>query len=81
LGLDLVNNPELLEQPSNGAVSSGWFWDTRNLNAKADLDQLTLISVAINGRNKLTGLPNGIEDRLFLLGTAKRAIRAAGFTI
>jgi len=36
LGLDLINNPQLLEQPTYAFSSAGWFWSSRNLNTAAD---------------------------------------------
>jgi putative chitinase len=38
LGVDLVSEPEKLEQPEYGFRASGWFWDTRQLNDFADRD-------------------------------------------
>lgn len=32
LGLDLINNPGLLERSDLAASSAGWFWQTRRLN-------------------------------------------------
>ncbi len=31
LGLDLLNDPELLEEPVNAARSAAWFWSARGL--------------------------------------------------
>lgn len=31
LGLDLINQPELLEQPQYATMSAAWFWSTRGL--------------------------------------------------
>lgn len=36
LGVDLLNNPELLATPKYAALSAGWFWNKRNLNSIAD---------------------------------------------
>ncbi|EJT83056.1 chitinase [Pseudomonas putida S11] len=36
LGLDLVNQPELLELPQHAAASAAWFWQSRGLNTLAD---------------------------------------------
>lgn len=36
-GVDFVSNPELLEQPNWATLSAGWFWNSRKLNAVADL--------------------------------------------
>ncbi|MCK8685377.1 glycoside hydrolase family 19 protein [Pseudomonas umsongensis] len=60
LGLDLINQPELLEQPKNACLSAAWFWATKGLNSLADADQFEMITRRING-----GL-NGQADRLKL---------------
>jgi predicted chitinase len=38
LGLDLVNNPELVATPEVGFRTTVWFWVTHGLNQLADLD-------------------------------------------
>lgn len=35
--LDLLNHPELLEQPANAAMSAAWYWFNRKLNTLADM--------------------------------------------
>lgn len=60
LGLDLINQPELLEQPKNACLSAAWFWATNGLNTLADADRFEAITRRING-----GL-NGQADRLKL---------------
>jgi putative chitinase len=49
LGLDLVNQPTLLEQPQYAAMSAAWFWSTRGLNTLADQGQFVKITRRING--------------------------------
>ena len=49
LGLDLVNHPELLEQPVYAAESAGWYWGSRNINAAADADDIVKITKLVNG--------------------------------
>ena len=49
LGLDLINKPELLEQPQHAAMSAAWFWSTRGLNTLADQKDFTKITRRING--------------------------------
>lgn len=49
IGLDLITNPELLEEPVNAARSAGWFWASRNLNQYADADRFAALTKAING--------------------------------
>lgn len=55
LGLDLVNNPELLEQPKYAVASAGWYWNMRNINAACDADDIVRITKLVNGgTNHLT---------------------------
>ena len=49
LGLDLVNQPSLLERPQYAAMSAAWFWSTRGLNTLADQGQFAKITRRING--------------------------------
>lgn len=49
LGLPLVEQPELLEEPENAARSAGWFWASRGLNALADRGAFKAIVKKING--------------------------------
>jgi len=48
LGLDLINHPELLQQPLYACRSAGWFWQTNNLNTLADNGNFTLLTKKIN---------------------------------
>jgi putative chitinase len=57
IGVDLVANPDLLSTPKYAALSAGWFWNRRGLNALADADDIDTITKRING-----GLI-GIADR------------------
>lgn len=68
LGVDLVSNPVLLEQPELAARSAGWFWDSRHLNELADRGDTRGITKRING-----GL-NGYQDRLAYLEAAQRRL-------
>lgn len=70
LGLDLIAEPELLEQPGNACRSAGWFWKTHRLNELADegMASFGLITKRING-----GL-NGINDRLALYRAANEVL-------
>jgi putative chitinase len=63
LGVDFINNPELLEKNPYAMLSAGIYWENHNLNHYADLDDILTISKKINGINKNTGLPNGYDDR------------------
>jgi putative chitinase len=68
LGLDLVNQPELLELPQHAAMSAAWFWKQKGLNELADKDQFNTITRRING-----GL-NGLQDRLDIWGRARAVL-------
>ena len=60
LGLDLVANPQLLEEPRYAALSAGWFWNKKGLNALADegtSNSFEIMTKRING-----GLL-GLDDR------------------
>lgn len=48
LGLDLINQPTLLEQPQYAAMSAAWFWSTRGLNTLADQKGFVKITRRIN---------------------------------
>lgn len=67
LGLDLEGQPELAEEPVNGALIAGDYWASRGLNSRADAggeSMVETVSAAVNGRNRQTGKPNGLSDRL-----------------
>ena len=81
LGIDLIANPKLLggknvnlcsiEQLKNAAMSAGWFWNSRKLNAIADTINIAKpIETGTNLTNfilitkKISGGTNGLHDRL-----------------
>ncbi len=68
LGLPLLDNPELLEQPEWAAASAAWWWANHGLNELADAGEFEKITRVING-----GL-NGQDDRLALWERAKRVL-------
>jgi len=60
LGIDLLANPQLLEEPRYAALSAGWFWNKKGLNALADegtSNSFEIMTKRING-----GLL-GLDDR------------------
>lgn len=67
-GIDCLNKPELLEQPAMAAMTAGWFWNQRQLNILADVQNFELITKKING-----GL-NGYADRCKFYSTAKQVL-------
>ena len=68
LGLDLVNRPELLEQPQYAALSAAWFWSVNGLNTLADAGDLRKITQRINGGQ------NGAADRAELYARALKVL-------
>lgn len=74
-GLDLVNHPEQLEQPSAGALSAGWFWQANGLAKYADARQITAMSKVINlGSATSTATPLGLDRRLGGFSAACKAL-------
>ena len=66
LGIDLENNPDIVaSDPVVALQVAANYWDSRNLNAVADTDDVYKVTRLING-----GL-HGIDDRIKLLGVAK----------
>ena len=64
IGEDLVSTPQLVEEPRYAALSAGWFWNKRGLNALADIMDITTLTVRING-GKI-----GIDDRIAKINKA-----------
>ena len=70
LGLDLVNNPDLIIEDAKVSIEVAcWFWRKNDLNLYADNDDINTITKRING-----GL-NGINDRKSILKLAKSIIK------
>ncbi len=68
LGLDLVNQPNLLELPQHAAMSAAWFWSTRGLNTLADQGEFVKITRRVNGGT------NGLADRQALYEKALKVL-------
>jgi putative chitinase len=49
LGVDLIDQPEQLEQPQYACLSAAWFWASRGLNTLADAGDFDKITRRING--------------------------------
>jgi putative chitinase len=69
IGVDLIGSPDRLLDPTYAALSAGWFWHKKGLNALADSKDYDTMTKRING-----GL-HGLDDRkakiakaLFVLG-------------
>jgi len=57
LGLDLVDNPDLLLEPEGAALSAAWFWSINKCGPLADADDFVGLTKRINGGTI------GLEDR------------------
>ncbi|BBP61208.1 glycoside hydrolase family 19 protein [Pseudomonas sp. St316] len=68
LGLDLLAEPGLLEQPRWAGHSAAWFWAMRGLNPLADAGDFETITQRINGGQ------NGAADRRALYERALRVL-------
>lgn len=65
LGVDLEENPELVETPQFAALSAGWFWSTHGLNHIAE--DILAVTKKINGGTL------GLDDRV---ARTERALNA-----
>lgn len=76
LGLDLVNEPRLLELPLHAARSAAWFWQRHGLNKWADAGDFDGASDVINRGRKTQaeGDANGYKDRLAAYDRAKEVL-------
>ena len=68
MGLDLINQPELLEKPQHACMSAAWFWATKGLSTLADEGKFETITRRING-----GL-NGLAERQMLYVRALKVL-------
>jgi len=57
IGIDLINQPQLLAEPMYACMSAGWFWNKKGLNDLADAGDYETMTKRING-----GLI-GLDDR------------------
>lgn len=58
LGVNFVNNPDLLLDPDNAAMVAAWFFSSHDCNELADNESYVRITELING-----GV-NGLDDRI-----------------
>ncbi|MGE8436846.1 MAG: glycoside hydrolase family 19 protein [Pseudomonas palmensis] len=68
LGLPLIDQPEMLEQPESACQSAAWWWAQNGLSELADAGKFEAITRKING-----GL-NGQADRLALYERALKVL-------
>lgn len=68
VGIDFESHPEIVAFPSIGLMAAVRYWNSRNLNALADADDLVGITRKINGGT------NGLDDRKSQTAKAKGLI-------
>ncbi|QZP24121.1 glycoside hydrolase family 19 protein [Pseudomonas mosselii] len=73
LGLPLLENPELLEQPEHAAQSAAWWWATHGLNELADAGRFSDIGSIIN-TGQPGRVPHGAAERKALYDLAVRVL-------
>ncbi len=73
------DGPTLLAtDPATAVDSACWYWTrARDINPKADADDVLAVSKMINGVNRRTGLPNGFGDRQERTARAKFVLRVS----
>ena len=70
IGVDLVNEPDLLATPEYAALSAGWFWNKKGLNALADSMDIDTMTKRINGGSiGIADRKAKIEKVMNILGT------------
>jgi putative chitinase len=73
LGMDLVTYPQLLEEPRYAALSAGWFWNKKGLNALADEGTSNAFEVMTK---RINGGLLGLDDRKSKIIEALKALGA-----
>jgi len=68
LKLPLLDNPDLLLEPMNAAMSAGWFWNKKGLNSAADVSGWEEVTRKING-----GVL-GLNDRIAKINQALQTL-------
>ncbi|BBS47224.1 glycoside hydrolase family 19 protein [Klebsiella quasipneumoniae] len=68
LGLDLLNNPDLLLEPVNAARSAAWYWYWHGCNKPADTANVVEVT------RKLSPALVGLNDRAMLFEKARRVL-------
>jgi putative chitinase len=74
LGLDLLENPDLINDEYHAMLCACWFWNINRLNQYADTDNLDAISDIINigRRTSRIGDANGYKHRESALKRLKK---------
>ena len=68
VGIDALNDPNLLATPKYAALSAGWFWNKMNLNELADAQEYGQMTKRINGGTL------GLDDRIVKITKTKEIL-------
>jgi putative chitinase len=68
LGIDLITHPELLSTNPYAMLSAGYYWNSRNINKYADLDDILNVTKKVNGGTL------GLDDRTMWLKKCKEVL-------
>ena len=68
LNEDLLATPQLVEEPRYAALTAGWFWNKKGLNALADSNDIETMTKRINGGTI------GLDDRKAKINMALNAL-------
>ena len=68
IGVDLINQPQLLVEPNYACLSAGWFWNKAVLNDLADAQEYGQMTKRINGGTL------GLDDRIAKITKAKEVL-------
>jgi putative chitinase len=68
IGKTLQETVKYLETAPGALESAAWYWNSRNINAKADADDITAVTKLVNGGTI------GLEDRKHKLELAKSCL-------
>jgi putative chitinase len=69
LGVDFLGDPNRLLDPIYAALSAGWYWNKRGLNAFADIGDAVALTKRINGATL------GLDDRVMRTNQALRVLQ------
>jgi len=58
IGVDIIDNPDLLLTPQYATLSAGWFWNKHGLNLLADSQEYGAMTRRINGGT------TGLDERI-----------------
>ena len=74
LGVDFIGSPDRLLDPLYAALSAGWYWNKRGLNAFADIGDVVALTKRINGGTL------GLDDRVMRTNQALRVLQGTSLS-